>query len=82
MHAQETSKFTLLYRNATTYGIRPLNPTHLFQIPLHSVSALDTMAKEEGEIKGVDEEREDSRESLEFRKDQFHLFLHVLQSNE
>ena len=39
--------------------VGPLNPNCLSQIPLYSVRALDTMSMEEGEIKGVEDGREE-----------------------
>ena len=53
----------------------PLNLNSLLTIPLHSVRALDTMASRGDEVKGVDEGREERRDSLESRMDQFHLLL-------
>ena len=39
------------------------------------------MASEGKDVKGIDEGREEKRDSLEPRTDQFHLLLQVLQSN-
>ena len=62
-----------------TFG--PLNSNYLPKSLLYPVRALDTMASRGEEVKGVDEGREEKRDSLELRMDQFHLLLQVLQSN-
>ena len=59
----------------------PLNSNYLPKFLPYPVRALDTMASRGEEIKGVDEGREEKRDSLEPRTDQFHLLLQVLQSN-
>ena len=59
----------------------PLNSTYLPKFLPFPVRVLDTMASGGEEVKGVDEGREEKRDSLELRTDQFHLLLQVLQSN-
>ena len=59
----------------------PLNSAYLPKFPPFPVRALDNMASRGEEIKGVDEGKEEKRDSLEPRTDQFHLLLQVLQSN-
>ena len=63
----------------STFG--PLNPNYLPKFLPFPVRALETMASGGEEVKEVDEEREEKRDSLEPRTDQFHLLLQVLQSN-
>ena len=63
----------------STVGL--LNPNQLLRLPPYPVRALVTMSSEGDEVKGVDEGREEMRDSLEPRTDQFHLLLQVLQSN-
>ena len=59
----------------------PLNPHHLPKIFPFPVRALDNIASRGEDEKGVYEGREERRDSLELRMDQFHLLLQVLQSN-
>ena len=58
-----------------------LNSHHLPKILLFPVRALDNMASGGEDEKRVYEGREEGRDSLELRTDQFHLLLQVLQSN-
>ena len=59
----------------------PLNPHHIPKIFPFPVRALVNMASRGEDEKGVKEGREERRDSLELRTDQFHLLLQVLQSN-
>ena len=63
----------------STFGL--LNLNQLLGLPPYPVRALVTISSEEDEVKGVDEGREEKRDSLELRTDQFHLLLQVLQPN-